>query len=134
MANTLTSIEQVIVIIEAVVLASYLFTRYRLKEYGMYSVQLLLSGNLKYVFWMGIVICGFLFPVILEGIYSRLHDQHFLLFLAGAFLLLGGFFIRYVVIYAGIKEEHPMQRWLENRRYFEVINKNTDFQAYRREL
>ena len=134
MVNTLSSIEQVIVVIEAVVLASYLFTRYRLKEYGMYSVQLLLSGNLKYVFWMGIVVCGFLLPVILEGIYSRLHDQHFLLFLAGAFLLLGGFFIRYVIIYAGIKEGHPMQRWLENRRYLEGINNNTDFQAYRREL
>lgn len=134
MANTLASLEQVFVIIEAIVLALYLFTRYRLKEYGMYSVQLLLSGNLKYVFWLGIVICGFLFPVILEGIYSRVHDQHFLLFMAGVFLLLGGFFIRYVIIYAGIKEEPPMQRWLENRRYFEVMNKNADFQTYRREL
>ncbi|UCC18090.1 MAG: polysulfide reductase NrfD [Dehalococcoidales bacterium] len=129
MADTLTIIEQVIIIIEALVLASYLFTRYRLKEYGMYSVQLLLSGNLKYVFWMGIVICGFLLPVILEGIYSRLHDQHFLLFLAGTFLLLGGFFIRYVIIYAGIKEEPPLQHWLENRRYLEVINNNTELQA-----
>jgi len=122
MAKTLTSIEQVMVIIEAVILASYLFTRYRLKEYGMYSVQLLLSGNLRYVFWMGIVICGFLLPVILEGIYSRLHDQYFLLFLAGTFLLLGGFFIRYATIYAGIKEEPPMQRWLENHRYLEFVN------------
>ena len=133
MASTLTSMEQVIILIEAIVLALYLFTRYRLKEYGMYSVQLLTSGNLKYIFWMGIVICGFLFPVILEGIYSRLHDQHFLLFLAGVFLLLGGFFIRYVIIYAGIKEEPPMLRWVENRRYLETVNKNTDFQAYRRE-
>ncbi|UCD10264.1 MAG: polysulfide reductase NrfD, partial [Dehalococcoidales bacterium] len=63
MANTLTSIEQVIIIIEAVILATFLITRYRLKEYGMYSVQLLLSGNLRYVFWIGIVICGFLLPV-----------------------------------------------------------------------
>ena len=87
----------------------------------MYSVQLLLSGNLRYVFWMGIVVCGFLFPIILEGIYSRFHDQYFLLFLAGTFLLLGGFFIRYVIIYAGIKEEPPMQRWLENLRYLAVV-------------
>jgi formate-dependent nitrite reductase membrane component NrfD len=121
MANTLASLEQVIVIIEVVVLASYLYSRYRLKDYGMYSVKLLLSGNLRYVFWMGIVVCGFLLPVILEGIYSRLHDQHFLLFLAGAFLLLGGFFIRYVIIYGGIKEEPPMQRWLEDLRYLEIV-------------
>lgn len=134
MATTLSSLEQVIIVIEVIVLVSYIFTRYRLKGYGMYSVRLLLSGSLKYVFWMGIVVCGFVLPIILEGIYSRLHDQHFLLFLAGAFLLLGGFFIRYVIIYAGIKEEPPMQRWLENRSYLEVINKNTDFQAYRREL
>ncbi|UCD10307.1 MAG: polysulfide reductase NrfD [Dehalococcoidales bacterium] len=134
MVNTLSSLEQVMIVIEAIVLASFIFTRYRIREYGMYSVQLLLSGNLKYVFWMGIIVCGFLFPIILEGVYSRLHDQHFLLFLAGAFLLLGGFFIRYVIIYAGIKEEPPMQRWLENRNYLEVINKNSYFQTHRREL
>ncbi len=121
-AKTLASIQQILVIIEAVILASYLFTRYRLKEYGMYSVQLLLSGNLKYVFWIGIVICGFIFPITLEGIYSRLHEEHFLLFLAGVLSLLGGFFIRYAIIYAGIKEEPPMQRWLENRKYLEVVH------------
>jgi formate-dependent nitrite reductase membrane component NrfD len=126
MAGTLTSMEQVLIVIEAIILASYLITRYRLGEYGMYSVQLLLSGNLRYVFWMGIVASGFLLPIILEGIYSRLHDQRFLLFLAGAFLLLGGFFIRYVIIYAGIKEEPPLQRWLESQRYLEFVKLDND--------
>ena len=121
MTTTLTSMEQVLVIIEVVVLISYLITRYRLQSYAMYSVQLLLAGNLRYIFWMGIVMCGFLLPIILEGVYSRLHDQHFLLFLAGTFLLLGGFFIRYATIYAGIKEEPPIQQWLESRRYLEVV-------------
>ncbi len=124
MASTLTGIEQVIIIIEAIVLALYLFTRYRLKEYAMYSVLLILSGNLRYVFWLGIVVSGFLFPIIIEGIYSRFHDQHFLLFLAGTFLLLGGFFIRYATIYAGIKEQPPMQRLFESQRYLEILKYN----------
>jgi formate-dependent nitrite reductase membrane component NrfD len=114
--NTLTVIEQVLIILEAVVLALYMLTRYWAEEYGRYSVRLLLSGKFKYIFWIGIIVSGFFFPIILEGIYSRLHDQHFLPFLAGALLLLGGFFIRYVIVYAGIKDQHPMQQLLENQR------------------
>jgi polysulfide reductase chain C len=122
----LTLTEQILIIIEAIVLALYLFTRYRGEEYGTYSVRLLLSGNLKYIFWIGIIVSGFFFPVTLEGIYSRLHEQHFLLFLAGAFLLLGGFFIRYATVYAGIKEQHPMQQWVENQRSLNTLKPGTD--------
>jgi len=119
--TSLTVIEQILIVLEAIVLVLYMFTRYRAEEYGRYSVRLLLWGNLKYIFWLGIIISGFFFPVILEGIYSRLHDQHFLLFLAGGFLLLGGFFIRYAVVYAGIKDQHPMQQLLENQRYLNAL-------------
>jgi formate-dependent nitrite reductase membrane component NrfD len=116
LAGTLTVIEQVLIIVEIIVVGLYLFTRYRVGEYGMFSVKLLLSGRLKYFFWAGIVVCGFFIPMVVEGIYSRFHDQYFLLFTAGGFMLLGGFFIRYVTVYAGIKEEPPMLRLVESRR------------------
>jgi len=108
--NALTLTEQILIIIEAIVLALYLFSRYKAEEYGKDSVRLLLSGNLRFVFWIGIIALGFFFPVILEGIYSRFHEQHFLLFLAGSLLLIGGFFLRSGVVYAGIKEQHPLER------------------------
>ncbi|MFC2070563.1 NrfD/PsrC family molybdoenzyme membrane anchor subunit [Chloroflexota bacterium] len=111
--NALTITEQILIIIEAFVFALYLFSRYKAEEYGKDSVRLLLSGNLKFVFWIGIIVLGFFFPVILEGIYSRFHEQHFLLFLAGSSLLIGGFFLRYGIVYAGIKEQHPLQRLME---------------------
>lgn len=118
--HTLGNIEQVIVIIEILVIALYLFTRYKVGDYGRYSVLLLLSGKLKYVFWGGIVVTGFVIPLILEGIYSRLPEQHILLFVAGALLLIGGFFIRYATVYAGIKEEPAMLRLLNVRRQLSV--------------
>ena len=113
MMHMIMNIEQVLVILEALVLALYLFSRYRAEGQGKYSVRLLLSGNLKFVFWLGIVVSGFLFPTILENIYSKFPEYPFLLFLTGAFLLVGGFFLRMGIIYAAIKERHPMHKMIE---------------------
>jgi len=116
LAGTLTGIEQVLVIIEIIVLVLYLVRGYRAGEYGMFSVKLLLSGRLKYAFWAGIVVCGFFLPMVFEGVYSRFHDVDALLFIAGGFLLIGGFFVRYATVYAGIKEEPAMLRLVQSRR------------------
>ncbi len=124
MMNTLTLIEQSLIIIEALVLALYLFSRYKAEEEGKSSVRLLLSGNLKFMFWLGIIVPGFFFPIILEFLYSRSHNYHLLLFLAGAFLLIGGLFLRFGVIYAGIKEQHPFQKLIENQYYLRTFKEN----------
>ena len=70
-------------------------------------------GKLKIIFWLGTVVSGFLFPIILEYLHSKFPDYSLLLFVAGFFSFVGGFSLRYGVIYAGIKEQHPLQEWIE---------------------
>jgi len=113
LTNILMRTEQILVFIEAFVLGMYLFSRYRTKEQGKTSVNLLISGKLKFVFWGGIVVSGFFFPIVLEAIYSKLPEHTFLLFLTGFFLLVGGFFLRFGIISAGIKEQLPLHKLIE---------------------
>jgi polysulfide reductase chain C len=105
--------EQILVLIEAIVLYLYLSQRYRATEQGKDSVRLLLFGEKKLIFWGGIVLLGFVFPVILESVASFFHGNVVLIFVSGLILLCGGFFLRLGVISAGIKEQIPMQRLME---------------------
>lgn len=111
--DVLVPTEQILILIEGVILGLYLLSTYRTREQGRSSVRLLVSGNLKLVFWLGIIVSGFFFPIVLEAVYSRLPEYPFLLFLSGFFLLAGGFFLRYGILSAGIKEQHPLHKWIE---------------------
>jgi formate-dependent nitrite reductase membrane component NrfD len=119
--NALTVTELIFIILEIFVLTLYLSSRYKAEEHGKDSVRLLLSGNLRYVFWAGIVITGFALPIILEIINTLLHGQHITPIIAGSLLLIGGFFLRYGVVYAGIKDEHPLQRLMEEQYTIQVL-------------
>lgn len=110
--ETLASTEQIFMLIEAFVLALYLYSGYRQKDQGETSVRLLLSGRLKSLFWVGIVAIGFVFPVVLEFIYTQLR-QPGILIVAGLFLLCGGFFLRLGVIASGVRERLPMHKLIE---------------------
>jgi polysulfide reductase chain C len=105
--------EQMLVVIEGVVLYLFLIRRYEAAEQGKDSVRLLLFGELKVIFWGGIVLIGFIFPVLLEGIASFFHGNVVLIFVAGILLLCGGFFLRVGILHAGIKDQIPMQRLME---------------------
>ncbi len=111
--KVLTTIEQVFVIIEALVLYLYLFRIYKTKEQGKDSVKLLLLGEKRFIFWGGIVGLGLVFPFILEILYHLFTENSWLIILAGITLLCGGFFLRLGLLFAGIKEKIPMHRWLE---------------------
>jgi len=111
--KVLTVGEQILVVIEAVVLYLYLSERYRVSEQGKDSVRLLLFGEKKFIFWGGIVLLGFIFPFVLEGIAAFSHGNVLLIFSSGLTLLCGGLFLRFGVLSAGIKERIPMQRWTE---------------------
>ncbi len=69
-AHTVVGYERILIVIEAIILAIYLYSRYRAKDQGETSVRLLLSGKLKPLFWGGIVLIGFVFPLALEYTYS----------------------------------------------------------------
>jgi polysulfide reductase chain C len=105
--------EQILVVMEGIVLFLYLSQRYKASEQGKDSVRLLLFGEKKVLFWGGIVLLGFIFPVVLESISSLTRGNPLLIFTAGVVLLCGGFFLRLGVLSAGIREEIPMQRLME---------------------
>ena len=105
--------EQVLVVIEGIVLFLYLSRRYKASEQAKDSVRLLLFGEKKLLFWGGIVLLGFIFPVVLESISSLSHGNPVFIFAAGVVLLCGGFFLRLGVLSAGIREQIPMQRLME---------------------
>ena len=110
LSHTLMPVEQICVLIEAVVLVLFLVLRYRATETGTMSIRLLLKGRLRFVFWVGIVFLGLLFPTILENISPIFPDTPALTFVAAAALLTGGFFLRYAIVKGGIKDRHPLQK------------------------
>ena len=105
--------EQILVVIEGIVLYLFLSKRYNAAEQGKDSVRLLLFGKMKLIFWGGIVLLGFVFPMILESIASFSHGNVTLIFTAGLLLLCGGFFLRLGILHAGIKDRLPMVRLME---------------------
>jgi polysulfide reductase chain C len=105
--------EQVLVVIEGIVLYLFLARSYRAAEQGKDSVRLLLFGEMKLIFWGGVVLLGFIFPVILENIASLFPGNVLLIFVAGILLLCGGFFLRLGVLHSGIKDQIPMHRLME---------------------
>ncbi|MGB7572756.1 MAG: NrfD/PsrC family molybdoenzyme membrane anchor subunit [Thermodesulfobacteriota bacterium] len=111
--KVLTGGEQVLVVIEAIVLYLFLSRRYKASGQGKDSVHLLIFGDMKMIFWGGVVLLGFVFPVILENIASFFHGNVVLIFAAGTLLLCGGFFLRLGVLHAGIKDQIPMHRLME---------------------
>ncbi|MGQ9509961.1 MAG: NrfD/PsrC family molybdoenzyme membrane anchor subunit [Thermodesulfobacteriota bacterium] len=108
--------EQILILIEGLILILYLYQRYHARdqgEQGERSVRLLLKGELKILFWGGIVLSGFVFPIILEYLFSHFSEETFLFWLAGTFLLIGGLLLRYGILSAGVKNQIPMERWME---------------------
>ena len=105
--------EQLLVIMEGIVLYLFLSRRYRAAEQGKDSVRLLLFGEMKMIFWGGVVLLGFIFPVVLESIATFFPGNFVLIFVAGILLLCGGFFLRVGILHAGIKDQIPMKRLME---------------------
>ena len=122
--------EQVLVVIEAIVLYLFLSRRYRAAEQGKDSVRLLVFGEMKMIFWGGVVVLGFIFPVVLENIASFFPGNVALIFVAGTLLLCGGFFLRLGILHAGIREQIPMHRLMEIQ-YNAMAGKTKEFGARR---
>jgi len=112
-AHRIVPFERILIMIEAFILAFYLYSRYRARDQGETSVRLLLSGKLKPLFWGGIVLTGFVFPILLEYTSSCCPNFPQLLYATGIFLLCGGFFLRLGVLASGVKEQLPMHKLVE---------------------
>ncbi len=123
-ADQIIPTERIMIVIEGLILALYLYSRYRAKDQGETSVRLLLSGKLKPVFWGGIVLVGFIFPLSLEYTYSCCPDYPEILYTTGIFLLCGGFFLRLGVLASGVKEQLPMHKLIEVKAGLRAIPKD----------
>jgi polysulfide reductase chain C len=122
--NTLVAVEQTLILIEGLVLGFYLFFRYRTKDQGESSVRLLVSGQLKFLFWGGIIFIGLIFPIVLEYFYSKFPQYPILLFTTGLFLLSGGFFLRLGVLASGIKDQPPLHKLIEIQSNWRTLKKS----------
>jgi polysulfide reductase chain C len=105
-SEVLMHVQQVIIPAQVILLSLFLFSGYRRSKQGERSVRLLLQGRLRFIFWIGIVISIFFLPLVLESIYSP--GLSFLPFLAGFFLLVGDFCLRFSIVLAGVKEPPPL--------------------------
>jgi len=111
--QNLVDAQRLLVLIEGLVLALYLFVKSRPRDQSDISVGLLLSGEKKFLFWGGIVVMGFAFPLSLMTLYSYSPADLFLLFSSGFFLLIGQLLLRFEILTAGVKDGHPMHKFIE---------------------
>ena len=58
------------------------------------------------------MLIGFLFPVVLEYLYTHFPGNPIFLMTTGLFLLSGGFFLRWGVLVSGVKEQLPMHKYI----------------------
>jgi len=73
------------------------------------SLHLILGGPYTVTFWLGVVILGLLVPLVIEVIElmpltlrrGEVHHNRFVTLVVVALILVGGFLLRYVFVYAG---------------------------------
>lgn len=111
--QTLIAISLILVLVEGAILALYILHSLRTKGRGVSSVSIFISGDLKLLFWGGIVVMGFIFPVLLYYLYAHFPDYPILLFATGLFLLAGRLFLRFGIIRAGIRGEPPFEKLIK---------------------
>ncbi len=105
----LVSTDMVLIVLEIFMLIPFLLHHALSTWSSASSIQLILGGEFTYPFWIGVVLLGILlpltiegyelFPVILKEGAARYSLQ--LSALSAVFVLVGGFVLRYVFVYAG---------------------------------
>ena len=82
---------------------------YRSTEYAPSALGVIMGGPLTVLFWLGVIVIGMVLPLI-YGLFEILpsrsgakttNNQSLLALLVPASVLIGGFMLRYVVVYAG---------------------------------
>jgi formate-dependent nitrite reductase membrane component NrfD len=126
MRHVLMSTEQVLLPVEVIVLGLFLYSRYRTTEgQSKSSVRLLMFGKYRLLFWLGIVVCGFVLPPILEAAYNGFHENVFILYAIASFVLISGLCLRIGIVYSGIKDQTPWQKYTELQFYLKYPDAGT---------
>lgn len=98
--SRLANADTVVITFEAVCLAAMLATSILTQE-GQLCAAALISGDLRWEFWGGVVVCGIVVPVVLERFVTHGNFHNQCIWIA-AFVLVGGFALRYCMVQAGM--------------------------------
>jgi formate-dependent nitrite reductase membrane component NrfD len=105
--------EPVILACEATLLVLYLRHLAKGKPEGVLSAKMLLSGSLRYRFWVGVVCGALVLPFVLDAVNLGI-PSNVLGLVGAATVLVAGFALRLAVLGIGIKERPPLyalSRW-----------------------
>lgn len=99
----LAKADAMVIVFEIVVFALLIFT---LRSAAPEAAAVILSGSYALLFWFGIISCGLVIPLIVElyNMFSpKLHSKNdrAVPVVAATLILIGGFLLRYVLLYAG---------------------------------
>jgi len=99
----LLSADLLLIFFESLVLVFYLSTMYGATEASEKSVSSLIKGDLKLLFWGGIIICGLIIPFALKVIEVSYPGIIGLVVVSSIFILIGGLLLRYGILAAGVQ-------------------------------
>ena len=94
-------IDMVLIVMEILTLGAFICISYFGDERVTYSLQILMFGERGLFFWLGVVITGLVLPLLCAFLSLR-NPQGNLAALSSLFIIVGGFFLRYCLISAGI--------------------------------
>lgn len=102
----LCRIDTAVIALEAIVLTVYLAWGL-IGEGTKLSAEALIAGDLRWLFWAGLVVCGLVVPLVMERLVTHGNYRTQLLWIA-AFLLAGGFILRYCFVGTAIYDVTQM--------------------------
>ncbi len=101
--NFLLKTDLVLILLESLVLGFYLGTMHRATEASEKSVISLIQGDLKFLFWGGVILCGVIVPFVLKCVEILNGGLFGLVFISSFLVLVGGLLLRYSILAAGVQ-------------------------------
>jgi formate-dependent nitrite reductase membrane component NrfD len=101
--NFLLKTDLVLILLESLVLGFYLGTMLRATEASEKSVISLIQGDLKFLFWGGVILCGVIVPFVLKCVEILNGGLLGLVFISSLLVLMGGLLLRYSILAAGVQ-------------------------------
>lgn len=101
---TLNQVHSLMIVVELLMIFSWIFIAGSGSEAANESVQKLLSGNLSLLFWVGVVFFGIIDPLVIIAYEFVLHRPLGPVgsYVSDGSVLVGGFILRYLVISAAV--------------------------------
>jgi polysulfide reductase chain C len=101
----LNKADLVLIVLEALILMFYIVTMSGATEASGKSVASLLVGDLRLLFWGGVIGCGLVFPVFLKAFEISGSGMEWpgLVSVSSAMIWAGGLFLRYCILAAGVQ-------------------------------